>query len=305
MIKRVQDNEWGTVFPNFRKEEFMCNHKSVGDGMYHTLLEVMQEKVRNTYGSVYISCGYRCPSCNASVRGASNSAHLYSGACDFRLDSGWQDNEANRKKLVTQLRQDPRVHYCYCQVGDDGHHIWDGYSIQYVEYVAMGVYIHIDTFPSYCSVPIGEFKVEEIGEDFVRTSFKPSNNDSNAYDWCCYKLNDSDWKNMPLNNLVSGLTPNTDYKIAIKLRTKGTDLWDVSETLEFTTKDIPKETQEMPLKEEKHEDSPITPTEPEKPENEPKKEEIEHNTDKKKNVLVEFIKFILDLLAKILKKDKK
>ena len=297
MIKYVKDNEWGTVFPNFQKWEFMCNHKSVGAGIYYSLLEVMQE-IRNKYGSVNNSCGYRCPSCNASVGGASNSAHLYGGACDFRLNSGWQDNLENRKRLVTQLRQDPRVHYCYCRVDDN--HIWDGYTLVATR-CNMGTYIHIDTYPSYETTPIGEFKIEDIGEDYVKISFKPSDNSNNAYDWCCYKLNDDEWKNMPLNNTVRNLQPNTSYKIAIKLRNAGTDNWEKSQTLDFTTKEKPKETQEIPLIDEKPIESTIIPEEPKTTENEPQNEKIEHPTNNvvhRKSILQTIIELILGIFMK-------
>lgn len=298
MIRYVKDNEWGTVFPNFQKWEFMCNHKSVGDGIYYTLLEVMQD-IRNRYGSVSLSCGYRCPICNAQVGGDPNSAHLYGGACDFRLDSGWQDNLENRKKLVTELRQNPKVHYCYCKVDDN--HIWDGYTLVATR-CNMGTYIHCDTHPSYKTTPIGEYKIEDIGEDYVKISFKPSDNSNNAYDWCCYKLNDDEWKNMPLDNTIKNLQPNTSYKIAIKLRNSGTDQWEESQALDFTTKEAPKETQEVPLIDEKPQDSTITLETPKTLENEPQKQEIEHNVVKpnKKNKFLDIIIKILKYIVKII-----
>ena len=290
MTKYVKDNEWGTTFPNFRKEEFMCNHHSVGNGIYYSLLEVMQN-LRNKYGSITISSGYRCPSCNASVGGASNSAHLYGGACDFRIDSGWQDNLQNRMNLVTELRNTYNVHYCYCKVDDN--RIWNGYDYVWTP-CNMGTYIHIDTNEGYYPAEIENFKIEEVGTDYVKVSFSP---DNGTFDWAKYSLNKQDWVNLLTNNIIRDLQENTEYRVRLSLRTKDTPCWTESEELVFTTL--------KPQEEEKHEDSPITPTEPKKPENEPKKEEIEHNTDKKKNILVEFVKFILDLLAKILKKDKK
>ena len=63
MAKIVQDNEWGTKFPNFRKEEFGCfckyNCNHYGNGIYYSLLEVMQN-LRNEYGPIKISSGFRC-----------------------------------------------------------------------------------------------------------------------------------------------------------------------------------------------------------------------------------------------------
>ena len=297
MIRYVKDDEWGTTFPNFQKWEFMCNHKSVGDGIYYSLLEVMQD-IRNRFGSVSLSCGYRCPICNAQVGGDPNSAHLYGGACDFRLDSGWQDNLENRKRLVTELRQNPKVHYCYCKVDDN--HIWDGYTL-IATHCNMGTYIHCDTYPSYKTTPIGEFKIEDTGEDYVKVSFKPSDNSNNAYDWCSYKLDDNDWKNMPLDNTVRNLIPNTSYRISIKLRDTGTDNWEYSQTLDFTTKEAPKETQEVPLIDEKPSESTIIPEEPKTLENEPLNEKIEQPTNNvvhQKSILQIIIEFIFGLFMK-------
>lgn len=141
-------------------------------------------------------------------------------------------------------------------------------------------------------VPIGEYKIEDIGEDYVKISFKPSDNSNDAYDWCSYKLNDDDWKNMPLNNTIKNLQPNTSYKIAIKLRNSGSDLWEVSETLTFITKEEPKPVEEpqkeveiIPPKEE--------PKEEVKPIEEPKKEE--------KLDILTLIRKIIEIIKKILK----
>lgn len=151
-------------------------------------------------------------------------------------------------------------------------------------------------------VPIGEYKIEDIGEDYVKVSFKPSDNSNNAYDWCCYKLNDDEWKNMPLDNTIKNLQPNTSYKIAIKLRNSGTDQWEESQALDFTTKEAPKETQETPLIDEKPQDSTITLETPKTPENEPQKQEIEHNAVKpnKKNKFLDIIIKILKYIVKII-----
>lgn len=262
-MRYVKDNEWGTVFPNFQKWEFMCNHKSVGNGIFYSLVQVMQEVVRNRYGSVTNSCGYRCPECNALVGGASNSAHLYGGACDFRIDNGWQDNLQNRMALVTELRKDERVHYCYCQVNNNT--IWNGY--EYVNTPCnMGVYIHVDTYGDKYRIPLEDFKVENIGEDFVKIAFVP---DNGSYDYAKYSLNGSDFIDLPITNTIGNLKPKTKYKVKITLRAKGTNLWTESKEIEFTTKDIPKETQEMPLKEEELVDSPITLPDTETSQNDP------------------------------------
>lgn len=286
MVKYVKDEEWGTRFPNFRKEEFMCNHKSVGDGIYYSLLEIMQ-KLRNEFGSITISSGYRCPNCNASVGGASNSAHLLGSACDFYIDNGYTENINNRKNLVTRLRKTYNVHYCYCKIDDNT--IWDGYN-----YVSsrcnMGAYIHVDTNPGYYAEPIEEFKIEEVSENSVRISFKP---DNGTFDYAKYSLNKQEWKGLPTTNTIEGLDPATKYSLRISLRTKDTPLWTESEELEFTTNDtqkenIPKESTNIP-------DNTQT------AQNEPQKQEIEHNVvepNEKKTILsviLQFFKYIVQL----------
>lgn len=305
MIKRVQDNEWGTVFKNFRKDEFKCRH-GVGNGIYYSLLEVMQN-LRNKYGSITISSGYRCPSCNASVGGDPNSAHLKGGACDFRIDSGWQDNLQNRMKLVTELRNTYNVHYAYCKV--DENRIWNGYDYVWV-HCNMGTYIHCDTNEGYYPIPIKKFNLDEIGEDYVKVSFEPSDNVKDAYDWATYSLNCADFVNLPTSSVINGLEPNTTYKIKIKLRVKGTPLWVESEELEFTTKE--------PHIEPKGEDSPITLPDTETSQNKPQDEELEKIVsvyqpineakekivEKKKSILTIILEFIVELIKKLTRREK-
>ena len=306
MIKYVKDNEWGTVFKNFRKSEFMCNHHSVGNGIYYSLVEVMQD-LRNKYGSISLSCGYRCPVCNASVGGDPNSAHLYGGACDFRLDSGWQDNLQNRMKLVTELRNTYNVHYAYCKV--DENRIWNGYDYVWV-HCNMGVYIHVDTNPGYYPIPIKEFNLDEIGEDYVKVSFKPTDDIKDAYDWATYSINGANFVNLPTSSVINGLQPNTTYKIKIKLRVKDTPLWVESEELEFTTK--------SPKIEPKEENSTITSPDTETSQNTPQNEEIEHNIPeikpyeqpteeimvRKKTIISIIIDFITEIISKLFRKEK-
>lgn len=285
MARVVKDKEWGTVFPNFRKDEFDCNHHSVGDGIYYSLLEVMQQ-LRNEFGSISVSCGYRCPECNASVGGASNSAHLYGGACDFYIDSGFQENVNNRMALVTRLRNMGIVHYCYCKV--DENRIWDGYNFVNT-HCNMGAYIHVDTYPGEYKEEIDKFEIKEVGEDFVKVDFKAKDG---AFDWAKYSINKQEWINLPTDNTIRKLQPDTTYRVRIELRNKGTDLWSESEELVFNTL--------KHQEEEKPQESTNIPETPETHENEPQKQEIEH----KENIFAKIIKNLIEMIIKLLSRRK-
>lgn len=131
MSKYVQDNEWGKKYPNFKKSEFKCSCcGSYGVGIASSLVELLQ-KLRNKYGSVIISSGYRCSKFNKKVGGASNSAHLKGQAADFYFSSGILAKQSKRVAVVNEIKGMKNYHYSYCNV--NGNH------------PNMGSAIHVDT----------------------------------------------------------------------------------------------------------------------------------------------------------------
>jgi len=75
----------GFVSPHFREAEFACNHcgELASGGIPQELINVL-EQVRAHYNQpVTINSGYRCPTHNANVGGATNSQHLLGTAADI------------------------------------------------------------------------------------------------------------------------------------------------------------------------------------------------------------------------------
>ena len=131
MSKYVKDNEFGTKYPNFRKEEFKCPCcGSYGKGIATTLLDTLQA-LRNKYGNLIVTSGYRCSSYNKKVGGATNSAHLKGQAADFYFGSGILANQTKRIAVVNEIKKMANVHYTYCNVNGN--------------YPNMGSAIHVDT----------------------------------------------------------------------------------------------------------------------------------------------------------------
>ena len=131
MGKYVLDSEWGTKYPNFKKAEFKCpcgKCNGYGDGIATTLVETLQ-KLRNKYGKLQITSGYRCPSHNKAVGGSANSKHMKGQAADFYLDGF--NNQSERVKIVNELKETEYYNYSYCNV--NGNH------------PNMGNVVHIDT----------------------------------------------------------------------------------------------------------------------------------------------------------------
>lgn len=131
MSKYVKDNEWGTKYPNFQKGELVCRCcGSSGNGIATTLMDVLQS-LRNKYGALNITSGYRCHSCNTKVNGAANSKHLVGQAADFYFASGILSDQNTRIKVVNEIKNMPYVNYVYCNVNGN--------------YPNMGSCIHVDT----------------------------------------------------------------------------------------------------------------------------------------------------------------
>ena len=131
MGKYVLDSEWGTKYPNFKKAEFKCpcgKCNGYGEGIASTLVETLQE-LRNKYGKLQITSGYRCPSHNKAVGGSTNSKHTKGQAADFYLDGF--NTQSNRVNMVNELKKTKYYNYSYTNV--NGNH------------PNMGNVVHIDT----------------------------------------------------------------------------------------------------------------------------------------------------------------
>ncbi len=131
MGKYVLDSEWGTKYPNFKKAEFKCpcgKCNGYGNGIATTLVETLQ-KLRNKYGKLQITSGYRCPAHNKAVGGSTNSKHTKGQAADFYLDGF--NNQSNRVNMVNELKKTKYYNYSYTNV--NGNH------------PNMGNVVHLDT----------------------------------------------------------------------------------------------------------------------------------------------------------------
>lgn len=71
--------------PNFKVKEFACKDGSDPVFVSPELVEILQ-KIRNHFGkAVNINSGYRTPSYNKKVGGATYSQHQYGTAADIRI----------------------------------------------------------------------------------------------------------------------------------------------------------------------------------------------------------------------------
>lgn len=132
MSKYVQDNEWGTKYPNFKKSEFKCpcgKCNGYGEGVASSLVKTLQD-LRNKHGkSITITSGYRCSAHNKKIGGTTNSKHTQGLAADFYM-SGF-NSQSNRVNVVNELKKTSYYRYAYCNVNGN--------------YPNMGNVVHIDT----------------------------------------------------------------------------------------------------------------------------------------------------------------
>ncbi len=131
MGKYVLDSEWGTKYPNFKKAEFKCpcgKCNGYGDGIASSLLVTLQN-LRDKYGAVKITSGYRCTSHNKEVGGSTNSKHTKGQAADFYLDGF--NSQSKRVDMVNELKKTEYYNYSYTNV--NGNH------------PNMGNVVHVDT----------------------------------------------------------------------------------------------------------------------------------------------------------------
>ena len=84
--------------PHFNLDEFRCPccHDVIEAAAQR--LAVTLEPVRDDFGPIYISSGYRCPKHNYDLRGALFSQHLLGLAADLAIDG-----DAARFTLISSL----------------------------------------------------------------------------------------------------------------------------------------------------------------------------------------------------------
>ena len=132
MSKYVQDNEWGTKYPSFKKSEFKCpcgKCNGYGKGIASSLVKTLQD-LRNKYGKpITITSGYRCPSHNKKVGGTTNSKHTQGLAADFYMNGF--NSQSTRVNVINELKKTSYYRYAYCNVNGN--------------YPNMGNVVHIDT----------------------------------------------------------------------------------------------------------------------------------------------------------------
>lgn len=131
MSKYVQDNEWGTKYPSFKKSEFKCpcgKCNGYGKGIASSLVKTLQD-LRNKHGkSITITSGYRCPAHNKKV-GTTNSKHTQGLAVDFYMNGF--NSQSTRVNVINELKKTSYYRYAYCNVNGN--------------YPNMGNVVHIDT----------------------------------------------------------------------------------------------------------------------------------------------------------------
>ena len=78
-IKKVNDTT--NITTNFKAKEFKCNHCSnlIIDKDLVDQLEIFRKELGNK--PIVITSGYRCPTHNRAVGGASQSLHIRGRAC--------------------------------------------------------------------------------------------------------------------------------------------------------------------------------------------------------------------------------
>ncbi len=85
-VYSVKKNGNTKVATNFKVKEFKCNDGSDVVFISPKLVEVLQN-IRNHFGkAVVINSGYRTPSYNKKVGGATHSQHTYGTAVDIRIN---------------------------------------------------------------------------------------------------------------------------------------------------------------------------------------------------------------------------
>jgi len=91
LIKKPSIDLNSYLSPHFQlKELLITSHRSIDNTPTQevlerltTLCQVFLEPIREQFGPIIITSGYRCPELNAVIGGAKTSAHMYGCAADF------------------------------------------------------------------------------------------------------------------------------------------------------------------------------------------------------------------------------
>ena len=126
---------------------------------------------------------------------------------------------------------------------------------------------------------ITKFEIPYIDKNSIQILFET---DSDV-DFAMYSLSGSEFVNLPTSNVIDNLNEDTKYTLSIKLRTKYTNEWTISDVLEFTT---------LKTENEISNDSEID-------------KDIETHNKDKESVLIYIIKIIVYIIKKIFKIVKK
>jgi zinc D-Ala-D-Ala carboxypeptidase len=82
------------LYPNFPKSEFDCKHSGINE-MKHEFMTVLQA-IRNEYGPMSISSGFRHPTHPIEARKMRPGEHTFGMCADVRCSNG-----ADRYRLIT------------------------------------------------------------------------------------------------------------------------------------------------------------------------------------------------------------
>ena len=98
--------------------------------------------------------------------------------------------------------------------------VWDNKNLSYLPGYASGSgSLTLDTIPRYANIT--GFSVSKRDETSVQVSF----NADAGCDWAQYRLNDGNWIDLANSGVISGLSANTSYKFAIRVRRTDSQLW--------------------------------------------------------------------------------
>lgn len=104
----------------------------------------------------------------------------------------------------------------------------EGYGVEGGQTVAL------DTIPRYATIT--SFSVKSKTLTSVTLQFSAYS----TLDWVQYMFEGGSWTDLNANNTITGLSPNTTYKIRIQVRRKDSKLWTTSSYISVTTYDIGK-----------------------------------------------------------------
>ena len=113
--------------------------------------------------------------------------------------------------------------------------VWDNVSASYLPGSASGSgSMALSNIPRYTNIT--SFTVSKRNETSVSVSFTTS--DEVDYIWYS-KDNGSNWADLPISNIISGLSPDTTYNFKIRVRRRDSQLTTDSNTVSQTTYKVP------------------------------------------------------------------